>query len=85
MKADGSGARRVTAPPLTIHFYADCSPDGQQIVFVGDCNDTGGGHLCLVNGDGSGARMLVAGVGDHQKSRSAITRTRAELRLWRSS
>lgn len=26
-----------------------------------------------------------AAVGDHQKSRSAITRNRVELRLWRSS
>jgi len=63
INADGSGLRRVTRAPEIYPFEARRSPDGRFFVFAGACPDIQHFELCLVDGDGTGARPLSAGPG----------------------
>ncbi len=67
MAANGSGARPIT-PPVIAHFYAELSPDGLQVAFLGSCvprtedlvaSLVGHLDLCVINVDGSGLRTVL--------------------------
>jgi Tol biopolymer transport system component len=68
MNANGSGLVNLTdnyvGPPDYTRIddeAAAWSPDGAQIAFVRSTNNSGGGHIFIMNANGSGARELVAG------------------------
>jgi len=64
MKADGSGARRLTAWPLR-GFQPDWSPDGRRLVFTSNRDGPPGvsANLYTIRPDGTGLRRLTRAKG----------------------